>query len=83
MGVATVSEPTQPTTPRYLTVKQMAAETGFTEESIRAAVRRGEMPHMRLGKGRGKSYFVRREAFEQWLIDREQFGIEEPEERTE
>jgi excisionase family DNA binding protein len=66
----------EPTTPRYLTVKQMSEETGFPEESIRTAIRRGEMPHMRLGRGRGKAYFVRREAFETWLVEREQRGIE-------
>lgn len=65
----------EPTNTRYLTVAQMASETGFPEESLRAAIRRGEMPHMRLGRGKGRGYWVRRDAFEQWLRDREQQGV--------
>lgn len=82
MGAMIVTdEPTTPNTnanqPRYLTVAQMAAETGFPEEAIRTAVRRGEMPHVRLGRGRGRGYWVARAAFEQWLQEREQRGIQE------
>jgi excisionase family DNA binding protein len=73
-----MSEPTETPAPRYLTVQQMAAETGFPTEAIRTAIRRGELPHMRLGKGRGKAYWVSRQAFEEWLREREQRGVEEP-----
>ena len=34
-------------TPRYLTTAQMAEETGFPIESIRTALRNGEMPLVR------------------------------------
>ncbi len=50
----------------------MAEETGFPLESIRTALRNGEMAHVRLGKGRNRGYYVRRDEFERWLRDREQ-----------
>ena len=59
---------------RYLTPQQMADETGFPVESIRVALRNGEMYAVRMGKGRSRGYFVGREVVEQWLIDREQTG---------
>lgn len=44
---------------------------------VRAQPRRGEMPHMRLGRGKGRGYWIRRDAFEQWLRDYEQQGAQE------
>jgi excisionase family DNA binding protein len=60
--------------PLYLTPQQMADETGLPAESIRAALRRHELPYLRLGKGAGRGYYVRREAFQHWLADKEQVG---------
>jgi excisionase family DNA binding protein len=57
--------------PSYLTPRQMADETGLPAESIRVALRRHELPYLRLGKGAGRGYYVRREAFLAWLDSQE------------
>jgi len=62
--------------PRYLTVQEMAAITGFPVSTIRAALQKHEMAAVRAGRGKGGAYRVRREEFERWLRERE-------EERTE
>ena len=61
-------------TPTYLSVEQMAAESGLPAGGILKALHRGDMPYLRMGKGRGKAYRVRRAAFIVWLDAQEQGG---------
>jgi excisionase family DNA binding protein len=59
----------------YVNLREMAAQTGFSRSVIAAAIQRGELPSLRLGKGKnGGTIWVRREAFEQWLSERETKG---------
>jgi excisionase family DNA binding protein len=59
------------TTRPYLTPHDMAELTGLPIGVIRRAIANGEMPALRLGRGRGGAMRVRREAFEQWLLWKE------------
>lgn len=48
--------------PIIYTTKTLAAEWGVTEETVRRAIRRGEL----VAERRGKAYVITREAVEEW-----------------
>jgi excisionase family DNA binding protein len=59
------------TTPRYYTVKEMAAILKVSTDTIYAAIDRGELPALRMGRGKGGAIRVRKDAFEKWLEQNE------------
>ncbi len=63
-------------TKRYLTPLEMSAQTGLSVHAIRRAIAAGEMPAIRMGRGRKGAIHVRCEVFEQWLLRKEQQGTE-------
>jgi excisionase family DNA binding protein len=58
--------------PRYMTAEEMAAILGSNVATIYAAVKRGELPAIRAGRGKHGQIHVRRDAFEAWLQKKEQ-----------
>jgi hypothetical protein len=77
-GIFQMTDPTPPVT-RYVTLQQLAEETGISAASIRAALDRGEMPFLRAGRGRGGTFHIERVVFEQWLRSRtQQAGRDDP-----
>jgi excisionase family DNA binding protein len=56
---------------QYVTPKEMAAMTGLSLYAIRRAIAAGEMPVIRLGRGRSGAMHVRRAVFDQWLREKE------------
>jgi len=64
------------TTRQYLTPREMAAIMGVHIGVIRRAIAAGEMPALRIGRGRSGAMHVRRAAFEQWLRHKEQQGTD-------
>jgi excisionase family DNA binding protein len=55
---------------RLLTVAQLAAHWGWSQQKIRALVRAGEIPHLRLGR-RHNSIHFRESVIDAWLHSRE------------
>jgi excisionase family DNA binding protein len=62
---------TQGKLPEYLTIQQASEESGLAPGLILAALKRGEMPSVRAGKGQGGTYHVRRTALAAWLQAKE------------
>jgi excisionase family DNA binding protein len=49
----------------YPSVRELAEDLGMCERSVRDALRRGEIPHIRIGK----RYILPRAAIRRWLED--------------
>jgi len=64
--------PQQPQSRLYVTPAEMAQLTGLHIRTIRQAIAAGEMPALRMGRGRSGAMHVRREVFERWLLQKEQ-----------
>ena len=66
-------EPSKPTESTYHSVAALAADLGLSERSTRSALRRGEIPHIRVGR----RFILPRAAIADWL--RTAGGRTEPE----
>lgn len=59
-------EPNPNAVPTVYTVKQVAAILGLSENSVRAAIKRGEIP----GRKIGKIFRIHRATFDTWLAEK-------------